>query len=132
MSKFELKRESVAYQHINNGGISFGIETQSEDDGKVIETHHLEFSLSSFGIVQRCLVPVLETTPAVLRELADRLEAKGIKDPSYLTPKDAHIQRPDGSGERVIIRDGKTHRSKISAKLEQDCSQTNSSTQSTP
>lgn len=136
MSNSKITRENVAYQHINNGGIGFSIETDTEEfDGleeKKVAVHHIEFSLSSFGIVQRCLVPVFETTPAVLRELADRLEAKGLKDPRYLSPKDAHIQRPDGSGERVIVRDGKTHRTQISAKLDQECSPSQCSTQSTP
>lgn len=114
MSKPDIKREHVAYQHIINGGISFGIETDAD------VTHYLEFSLSSMGIVQRCLVPVLETTPAVLRELADRLEAKGLKDPSYLSPKDAHIQHADGTSERVFFRDGKFHRIQHCAKMESE------------
>jgi hypothetical protein len=77
------------YQHIFNGGISLAVVTEKHEDGS--EAHSLEIGLSSFGVMQRCTIPVFSATPNILRILADELEAKNIVDSRYLAPIITHV-----------------------------------------
>lgn len=88
-SNVATKYGVLAHQHVNNGGLSIAVSTDTNEDGK--ETHHLEIGLSNYGVSQRCLIPVFSSTPNILRLIADELEAKNIRDPKYLSPIIAHV-----------------------------------------
>jgi hypothetical protein len=83
----------MAHQHVNNGGLSMSVSTDTHDDGT--ETHHLEIGLSNYGVSQRCIIPVFSSTPNLLRLIADELEAKNIRDPKYMSPIIAHVSYDD-------------------------------------
>jgi hypothetical protein len=88
-SNVTKKYGAIAHQ----GNLSFSVSTDTHENGS--EYHHLEISLSHYGVVQSSTIPVFASTPNILRLLADELEAKNIRDPKYLAPIITHVTYDD-------------------------------------
>jgi hypothetical protein len=81
------------YQHLNEGGINFSLNTLQFKKRKEVR---LVISLSNYGQAVEFQVPMFETSAFILEALAKQIRETGVIDPSYLAPVTTRIYSDDG------------------------------------